>query len=235
MSISSEDVHEPLGVHASGVSVSWGRSGSFDQICVLHVVAGSNAGLLLGQQLAVHVKAVVCVLNNEGVPHANAGRRSQAGLSLGFSRVLFSLRALKRLGKSGVLLGGGASQAVSAHRLATLERLVFRIGRTHVLVVVGVEVLLAVAVRKEGLGLEIKHDKIVEFFGQFDDTTEDVHLVAVHSGRVSTTGGRLVITGGLINLAPYIGLQVEEPHVIHFFIIVLLPAESVNFLVMDAD
>lgn len=237
VSVAAEQVHKASGAGAGRVAITGRGSLAFHEASVLDdLVGGSLVALDLGQQLAVNIERIVRVLDDESVAHGDARRGAQTLLTFGgFRRVLLGGHLFRH--QRVHLLGGRAGQTVGGQGLAALQgRLIlgakarglipdFLVGAAHLFV--------EAALGAELLGLEVKHDKVVELLGQLKDAAEDVHLAAVDNGRVTATGRRLVVIRALLDLAPHVAGHVVAPNVVELLVVVLLTAEQVNLLLVQ--
>jgi len=60
---------------------------------------------------------------------------------------------------------------------------------------------------------EVEHQHVVQFFGQLENATEDVHPMTKRNCRVTTSSQRLQISLLNLNLSPVKGGRVELPQV----------------------
>lgn len=76
VSIAAEDVHETGRVHNSGMAISRSRFAALNEARLLRRrILGSQsfAALEFRDQLAIDLKALISVLNDEGILHAYTG------------------------------------------------------------------------------------------------------------------------------------------------------------------
>jgi len=127
MSVTTEDVHDTARVDAGGVSVSGCGLAVLFEAGNLHGrnLLGNAGSLVLGDQFAVCLEALVSVLDYERIFHTDASGGAEA-LLVGFSFLVASTGTLH----SGVLLGGALRWCRVHHGgLATSERSIVLEGR----------------------------------------------------------------------------------------------------------